>query len=434
MPSVVTVQLGQCGIQAGGSLFELLSNDLHNRKADEDTWNDFFREPLTPNSFPTSRSVLIDMEPKVIEQTVKLSRKFQYDPQSQYFKQSGSGNNWAYGFNVHGPSSWQDGVRDIIRKEVEKCDWFGGFLLMQSLGGGTGSGVGSFVTQQIRDEYTNSFILNQVVWPYTTGEVIVQNYNTLLSLCQLHEASDALLFFENDHLNRACNQLLSIAHPSFGDLNSVIASQLGSIFMPSYKLTDGKKVSLLYDVVRHLCSHPSYKILTSVTTPQVSNKSKAFSNHSWTGILKSSYQMLITDAKIDASINWKESLESDSFKLNSVLSSMVFLRGSGISSIPESSISPFRNPAIYTGYQDPFMLCKDENMYNNLDKSCCILSNSQSVIPPMDRMLSKASEMYHAGAYIYQYEKHGVDKQYFEYCFQQLEYVLHNYQLLSTKL
>ena len=63
----------------------------------------------------------------------------------------------------------------LIRREVEKCDRFGGFMALLSLAGGTGSGVGAYVTQCLRDEYPQSFILNQVVAPYHMGEVIVSN-------------------------------------------------------------------------------------------------------------------------------------------------------------------------------------------------------------------------------------------------------------------
>ena len=67
----------------------------------------------------------------------------------------------------------RDPVMNMVRREVEKCDRFSGFLALLSLAGGTGSGVGTYITQCLRDEYPDSFIVNQVIWPYNTGEVIV---------------------------------------------------------------------------------------------------------------------------------------------------------------------------------------------------------------------------------------------------------------------
>jgi len=60
-------------------------------------------------------------------------------------------------------------------------------MCLMSLAGGTGSGMGTFVTEMLRDEYPRRFILNQVVMPYQTGEVIVQSYNALLTLSHLYQ-------------------------------------------------------------------------------------------------------------------------------------------------------------------------------------------------------------------------------------------------------
>jgi hypothetical protein len=58
--------------------------------------------------------------------------------------------------------------------QVEACDALGGFLLLQSMAGGTGAGLGTYVAHALRDEYPSSHALNCCVWPYESGEVIVQ--------------------------------------------------------------------------------------------------------------------------------------------------------------------------------------------------------------------------------------------------------------------
>jgi tubulin delta len=55
-----------------------------------------------------------------------------------------------------------------------------------------------------------AFIVNQVVWPYKTGEVIVQNYNAVLTLSHLYQTADAIVVMENDELHKICSQLLGI--------------------------------------------------------------------------------------------------------------------------------------------------------------------------------------------------------------------------------
>lgn len=151
-------------------------------------------------------------------------------------------------------------VEELVRREVERCDRLSGLMAVMSVAGGTGSGVGTYLTQRLRDAYPRSFILNHLTWPYTTGEVcrrrvlllllfqplerrkpcfffvfqvIVQNYNSVLTLAHLYQLSDAILVHENDTVHKICAQLLHIKHISFTDINRVVAQQLAGILQPA---------------------------------------------------------------------------------------------------------------------------------------------------------------------------------------------------------
>lgn len=65
-------------------------------------------------------------------------------------------------------------------------------------------------------------------------KVIVQNYNSVLTLSRLYQLSDALVVHENDTVHKICSQLMNIKHISISDLNKVIAHQLGSVLQPAY--------------------------------------------------------------------------------------------------------------------------------------------------------------------------------------------------------
>ena len=66
--------------------------------------------------------------------------------------QSGAGNNWAKGHYTEG-AELVDNVLDVVRKEAEACDCLQGFQMSHSLGGGTGSGMGTLLISKIREEY-----------------------------------------------------------------------------------------------------------------------------------------------------------------------------------------------------------------------------------------------------------------------------------------
>ena len=246
--SVVTVQLGQCGNQIGGQLFSTIVDDVHsklstvcvppNKNKDyvkEVTDRFFVEKNEKGKSVLEARAVMVDMEPKAIAQTcleAKRSGEWVYPEGQQFCQKRGSGNNWAHGFCVDGPRV-QAAIMDLVQREAEKCDRLAGFLSLLSLAGGTGSGVGARITESLRDEFPHCFIVNQVVWPYQTGEVIVQNYNAVLTLSHLYQTSDAVVVMENDSLQKICSQLLNIKKISFRDINKVIAHKLASFLLPA---------------------------------------------------------------------------------------------------------------------------------------------------------------------------------------------------------
>lgn len=322
--SVVSLQLGQCGNQIGGELFNLLIEDATklnpqfisknvdrkvNEEYEEEVVERFFTRDRTGNT--NARAVMIDMESKAISQTLleaKKSGKWSYPTGQQFCQKRGSGNNWAHGFLEHGPKSAET-VLEMVQREVEKCDRFGGFLILLSLAGGTGSGVGAYVTGCLRDEFPHSFILNQVVWPYGTGEVIVQNYNAILTLSHLYKCSDGIIILENDKLQRICSRLMNLKHISFKDINKVISHKLASVLQPvklfsaeqdaaSYRRAISVS-NLLGDLIEQVCPHPEYKLMTLKNIPQMAENSLAYSTFTWAGLLKHLRQMLIADASME---------------------------------------------------------------------------------------------------------------------------------------
>ena len=217
--SVVTVQLGQCGNQVGGQFFTALMEDMAPNPLRNPEKDAPYCSMATERFFntdhqgaPQARAVMVDMEPKVIAQMVSMAQRsgrWRYPDKQQFSQKRGSGNNWAHGYYVHGPAA-REPILNLVRKEVEKCDHFDGFLTLLSLAGGTGSGVGTYVTHCLRDEYPHANMLNPVVWPYASGEVCVQNYNAVLTLAHLHQSSDGVITVENDHLHQICTRLMDL--------------------------------------------------------------------------------------------------------------------------------------------------------------------------------------------------------------------------------
>uniref|UniRef100_A0A3Q0S6A5 Tubulin delta chain n=1 Tax=Amphilophus citrinellus TaxID=61819 RepID=A0A3Q0S6A5_AMPCI len=386
--SVVTVQLGQCGNQVGQELFDVICSDAQEgqRKTySASSCKRFFHQ--TAHGDLVARAVLIDMEPKVINHSMSMAAKsgrWRYGESSHFSQKQGSGNNWANGYCVHGPRH-RDAVEELVRREVERCDRLSGLIAMMSVAGGTGSGVGTYITQCLRDIYPTSFILNHLTWPYGTGEVIVQNYNSVLTLAHLYQLSDAILVHENDTVHRICSQLLNIKHISFSDVNRVIAHQLGSVLQPTLTADSHGEYS-----------RNSLGIDWQVRPPAGSGRSR--------------------------------SLTGGSF--NTSLANLLILRGKDVYS---AETGGFEDPALYTSWlssKEAFNLWKSPVPFNKYEKSATLVSNSQALLRPLDDMVGKAWNMFASRAYIHQYIKFGISEEDFLDSFTSLEQVISSYSQL----
>ncbi|KAF1393861.1 hypothetical protein PFLUV_G00020440 [Perca fluviatilis] len=442
--SIVTVQLGQCGNQVGHELFDIICSDaLEGQRKVYSTASceRFFHQ--TTHGELVARAVLIDMEPKVINQSISRAAKsgrWRYGESSHFSQKQGSGNNWANGYCVHGPRH-RAVVEELVRREVERCDRLAGLMAMMSVAGGTGSGVGTYATQCLRDIYPKSFILNHLTWPYGTGEVIVQNYNSVLTLAHLYQLSDAILVHENDTVHRICSQLLNIKHISFGDVNGVIAHQLGSILQPALTADSHGVYSRnpLGELVSALTCHPEYKLLSVCTIPQMPSSSMAYSTFSWPSLLKHLRQMLISNTKMEEGIDWQvrppagsertRSFTGPSF--NTSLANLLILRGKEVYS---AETGGFEDPALYTSWlssEEAFNLWKSPVPFNKYEKCATLVSNSQALLRPLDNMVGKAWNMFASRAYIHQYVKFGISEEDFLDSFTSLEQVISSYGQLS---
>lgn len=87
-----------------------------------------------------------------------------FRPDNFVFGQSGAGNNWAKGHYTEG-AELVDAVLDVVRKESECCDCLQGFQMTHSLGGGTGSGMGTLLISKIREEYPDRIMITFSVVP-----------------------------------------------------------------------------------------------------------------------------------------------------------------------------------------------------------------------------------------------------------------------------
>ena len=78
-----------------------------------------------------------------------------------------------------------ESVLDVIRHEAEGCDCLQGFQLAHSLGGGTGSGLGTLLISKIREEYPDRIMNTFSVVPSPkVGRFFLYLLFRMLSRCE----------------------------------------------------------------------------------------------------------------------------------------------------------------------------------------------------------------------------------------------------------
>merc|ERR1712065_37253 len=120
-----------------------------------------------------------------------------------------------------------DSILDVVRKEAESCDCLQGFQLTHSMGGGTGSGLGTLLISKIREEYPDRFMSTYSIIPSPkVSDTVVEPYNCTLSVHQLVENADQCFALDNEALYDICFRTLKLTTPTYGDLNHLVSAAI----------------------------------------------------------------------------------------------------------------------------------------------------------------------------------------------------------------
>jgi tubulin beta len=236
MREIVHLQVGQCGNQVGNKFWEVISEEhaidktgLYKGTQDilQERLNVYFNEVSGAKYVP--RAVLVDLEPGTMDACRASEIGGLFRPDNFVHAQSGAGNNWAKGHYTEG-AELVESVIDVVRKEAENCDCLQGFQVCHSLGGGTGSGMGTLLISKIREEYPDRMMCTFSVMPSPkVSDTVVEPYNATLSIHQLVENADEVMCIDNEALYDICFRTLKLATPTYGDLNHLVSAVMSGI-------------------------------------------------------------------------------------------------------------------------------------------------------------------------------------------------------------
>uniref|UniRef100_A0A8C0I560 Tubulin beta chain n=2 Tax=Balaenoptera musculus TaxID=9771 RepID=A0A8C0I560_BALMU len=274
MREIVHIQAGQCGNQIGTKFWEVISDEhgidpaggyVGDSTLQLERINVYYNESSSQKYVP--RAALVDLEPGtmdsvrsgpfgqlfrpdnfIFEHRLQTRRLSSCGSRAQLLRgmwdlsrpgleptspalagQTGAGNNWAKGHYTEG-AELVDSVLDVVRKECEHCDCLQGFQLTHSLGGGTGSGMGTLLISKIREEYPDRIMNTFSVMPSPkVSDTVVEPYNATLSVHQLVENTDETYCIDNEALYDICFRTLKLTTPTYGDLNHLVSATMSGV-------------------------------------------------------------------------------------------------------------------------------------------------------------------------------------------------------------
>ena len=139
-------------------------------------------------------------------------------------------------------------------------------MLLHSIAGGTGSGLGSYILERMNDRFPKKLIQTYSVFPDTAiGDVVVNPYNSLLALRRLTQNADSVVVLDNAALTRIASDRLHIQEPSFQQTNQLVSTVMSAstttLRYPGYMHND------LVGIIASLIPTPRCHFLTTAYTP-----------------------------------------------------------------------------------------------------------------------------------------------------------------------
>ncbi|KAK7961084.1 beta-tubulin [Apiospora saccharicola] len=232
----------------------------------------------TSNVRYTPRAILVDSKPSTADavRAGVLGRLFRPDSYATDPSGYGAAKCWPRGY-YGTETEFLDRALDAVRREAEGCDCLQGFQMAHSLGGGTGSGLGTLLLEKLRDEFPDRTMATFSVLPSASvSEALVEPYNAVLSINQLIENSDATFCIDNEALYNMSQRSTSKKLPppssttTYDDLTRLASAIMSGITTP-FRFT-GQLNSDLRKMTANMVPFPRMHFLVAGSRPLRMNR------------------------------------------------------------------------------------------------------------------------------------------------------------------
>ncbi|XP_046360567.2 tubulin alpha-1C chain-like [Haliotis rufescens] len=415
MREVVSIHIGQAGVQIGNSCWELyclehgiqmdgqMPSDVSVEGRDS-SFSTFFSETGSGKHVP--RTIFVDLEPTVIDEIRTGPYRQLFHPDQLITGNEDAANNYARGHYTIGKEII-DGVMDRIRKLADQCSGLQGFLIFHSFGGGTGSGFTSLMMERLSFDYGKKSKLEFSVYPAPqVSTSVVEPYNSVLTTHTTLEHSDCSFLVDNEAIYDICRRNLDIDYPTYTNLNRLI-SQIVSSITASLRF-DGCLNVDLNEFQTNLVPYPRIHFPLSTYAPIVSAE-KAFRE-----------SMTVSEISTACFEPVNQMVKCDPRHGKYMACCMLF-RGDVVPKDVSAAIANIRTKRsiqfvdwcptgfkVGINYQPPTIVPGDD--LAKVQRAVCMLSNTTAIAEAWARLDHKFDLMYAKRAFVHWYVGEGMEE------------------------
>lgn len=412
MREIISLHIGQAGIQVGNACWELYclehgidkNGQLMDPSKDTESLATMFQEAGSGKRVP--RAVFVDLEPTVIDEIRTGPYQNMYHPEQLISGKEDAANNFARGRYTVGKEI-VDLVLDRIRKTTDACNSLQGFLIFNSVGGGTGSGLGSLLFENLSSLYSKKSKLAFTVYPSPQlATSVVEPYNSVFATHALLEHTDVCVVLDNEAIYDLCRSNLGIERPSYTNLNRLIAQVISS--MTASLRFDGTLNVDINEFQTNLVPYPRIHFMLSSYAPVITAQKAALENMSVAEITNSLFDPSSMMCKCDPQRG--KYMACALMYRGDVLPKDVTNAVSAIKAKKTIQFVDWCPTGFKTGINGQPQSQVEGSEMGKVPRACCMLSNNTSIAEVFNRIDHKFDLMYNKRAFVHWYVGEGMEE------------------------
>ncbi|KAF1322896.1 Tubulin alpha chain, partial [Globisporangium splendens] len=438
MREILSIHLGQGGIQVGNSCWELYCLE-HGIQPDgqmpsdktigggDDAFSTFFSETGAGKHVP--RAVFVDLEPTVCDEVRTGTYRQLYHPEQIISGKEDAANNYARGHYTIGKEV-VDLVLDRVRKLADNCTGLQGFMVFNAVGGGTGSGLGSLLLERLSVDYGRKSKLGFTIYPSPqVSSAVVEPYNSVLSTHALLEHTDVAVMLDNEAIYDICRRSLDIERPSYTNLNRLIAQVISSL-TTSLRFDGSLNVDIT-EFQTNLVPYPRIHFMLSSYAPVISAEKAYHEQLSVAEITNSVFEPASMMAKCDP-------------RHGKYMATCLMYRGDVVPKDVNASVATIKTKRTIqfvdwcpTGfkcginYQPPAVVPGGD--LARVKRAVCMISNTSAIAEVFSRIDHKFDLMYAKRAFVHWYVGEGMEEGEFSEAREDLAALEKDYEEVSAE-